>query len=147
MINKDKTKATGSVNIVVWDESGNETQNYTVPNLVVDTGLDYIASRMKDTTKAAMSHMAVGTGNTAAAVGDITLATETGRVVLTSTTVTDNYIQYSTTFDAGVATGGLQEAGIFNDPSAGDLLCRTTFGVINKGAADTMSIAWTITIS
>ena len=147
MINRDKTKATGSVNIVVRNESGKETQNYTIPNLVVDTGLDYIASRMKDTTKTAMSHMAVGTGSTAALAGNTALVTETGRVALNSTTVADNSIAYVATFGAGVATGGLQEAGILNASSAGDLLCRTVYSVINKGANDTMTITWTITIS
>ena len=38
-----------------------------VPNLVVTTGKNYVASRMKDATATAMSHMAVGTGSTAAA--------------------------------------------------------------------------------
>ena len=60
MIKKDKLKATGSVNIVVRSENGKVSQDFTVPNLVVDTGLAYIASRMKDTTADAMSHMAVG---------------------------------------------------------------------------------------
>jgi hypothetical protein len=27
------------------------------------------------------------------------------------------------------------------------MLCRTVFAVINKGASDTMTITWTITIS
>ena len=69
MINKDKLQATGSVNIVVRGEDGNVTQDFTIPNLVVDTGLDYIASRMKDATATAMTHMAVGSGTTAAAAG------------------------------------------------------------------------------
>ena len=38
-----------------------------VDNLVVTAGKGYVASRMKDTTASAMSHMAVGTNNTAAA--------------------------------------------------------------------------------
>ena len=138
----------GELNIVLRDESGNVTQEVTVPNLVVDTGLAYIASRMKDTTLAAMSHMAVGEGTTNPAAGDTALESQLGsRVSLTSTTVTANAIEYVATFGAGVGTGAVTEAGIFNASTSGTMLCRTEFAVINKGSADSMTITWTVTIS
>jgi len=148
MINTDGLKVTGSVNVVINDECGKQKENFTIPNLVVDTGLAYIASRMKDATATAMTHMAVGTGSTAAAAGNTALGTQLGsRVALTSTTVTANSTAYVASFGAGVATGALTEAGIFNASTSGTMLCRTVFAVINKGAADTMTITWTITIS
>ena len=147
MIKKDNTKATGKVNIVISDVNGKVKQDFTVSNLVVDTGLDYIASRMKDTTDTAMSHMAVGTNTTAAAAGDTALGTESARVTLTTTTVTDNSVAYVASYGAGVATAALTEAAILNASSAGTMLCRTVFPVINKGAADTMTVTWTVTIS
>lgn len=147
MIKKDSSKVTGMVNVVVRDDAGKIKQEFTVPNLVVDTGLAFIASRMKDTTDAAMSHMAVGTDNTAANAADTTLGTELARQALASTTVTDNSIAYVATFAAGTGTGALTEAGIFNDPTTGTMLCRTVFAVINKGAADSMTVTWTVTIS
>ena len=148
MIKTDELKVAGSVNVVIRDESGKQKENFTIPNLVVTTGLAYIASRMKDATATAMTHMAVGTGNTAAAAGNTALETQLGsRVALTSTTVTSNSIAYVASFGAGVATGALTEAGIFNASTSGTMLCRTVFAVINKGASDTMTITWTITIS
>lgn len=147
MIKKDSSKVTGMVNVVVRDDAGKIKQEFTVPNLVVDTGLAFIASRMKDTTDAAMSHMAVGTDNTAANAADTTLGTELARQALASSTVTDNSIAYVATFAAGTGTGALTEAGIFNDPTTGTMLCRTVFAVINKGAADSMTVTWTVTIS
>ena len=148
MIKTDELKVTGSVNVVIHDDSGKQKENFTIPNLVVTTGLAYIASRMKDATATAMTHMAVGTGSTAAAAGNTALETQLGsRVALTSTTVTSNSIAYVASFGAGVATGALTEAGIFNASTSGTMLCRTVFAVINKGAADTMTITWTITIS
>lgn len=147
MIKKDSSKVTGSVNVVVRGEDGAVKQEFTVPNLVVDTGLDFIASRMEGTTDAVMSHMAVGTGSTAADAGDTTLETEAARVALTSTTVTSNAVAYVATYPAGTGTGALTEAGIFNDGTTGDMLCRTVFSVINKGAADSMTVTWTVTIS
>ena len=148
MINTDGLKVTGSVNVVINDEGGKQKENFTIPNLVVDTGLAYIASRMKDATATAMTHMAVGTGSTAAAAGNTALGTQLGsRVALTSTTVTANSTAYVASFGAGVGTGALTEAGIFNASTSGTMLCRTVFAVINKGASDTMTITWTITIS
>lgn len=148
MIKKDSSKVTGMVNVVVRDEiTGAIKQEFTVPNLVVDTGLAYIAGRMKDTSDAAMTHMAVGTDNTAAAAGNTALGSELAIQALTSTTVTANNVAYVATFPAGTGTGALTEAGIFNAASSGTMLCRTVFAVINKGAADSMTVTWTITIS
>lgn len=147
MIKKDNLTATGKVNVVIRDEAGKVKQEFTVPNLVVATGLNFIASRMKDTTSDAMSHMAVGTDNTAVAAGNTALASELSRVPLTSTTVTTNAVAYVATYPAGTGTGALTEAGILNAASNGDMLCRTVFAVINKGAADSMTVTWTVTIS
>jgi hypothetical protein len=77
-----------------------------------------------------------------------------------------NTITYASTFSPGQGTGAIVEAGIFNasDPAGtgtgsttgsggnaayvgGAMLCRTTFPVVTKGADDTMSITWTVTIS
>lgn len=118
-----------------------------VPNLVVTTGKNFVASRIKDTTDAAMSHMAIGSGTTAAADGDTALGTELDRQALTSTTVTNNTITYVATFGAGDGTGAVTEAGLFNAASGGSLLCRTVFNVVNKGASDSMTITWVVTIS
>jgi hypothetical protein len=142
-------KATGDVSLVLRDETGKVIQSTEIKNLVVTAGLGFIASRMKDTTATAMSHMAVGTDNTAAALGNTTLGAEVGssRTSLTSTTVSTNTIQYACTFGAGVGTGALTEAGIFNASSGGTMLCRTVFSAINKAAGDSLTITWTITIS
>lgn len=147
MIKKDTSKVTGMVNVVVRDEDGAIKQEFTVPNLVVDTGLDYIASRMASAGDTVMSHMAVGTDNTAADAGDTALGTEAARQALTSATVTDNAVAYVATFAAGTGTGSLTEAAILNAASGGTMLCRTVFSVINKGASDSMTVTWTVTIS
>ena len=143
----DTIKMTGDLKIVLTDESGQIKHEQETKNLVVTAGKNFIASRMKDTTKGAMSHMAIGSGTTAANVADTTLGTELGRVSLTLTTVTTNNVAYVATFPAGTGTGAVTEAGLFNDVSAGDMLCRTVFSVINKGAADTLGITWTVTVS
>ena len=147
MFKKDESRALGKLTIEVKDKDGNLKQKQEVKNLVVDTGLDYIASRMKDATATAMSHMAIGTGSTAAAAGNTALGSEAARQAITSTTVTSNAVAYVASFAAGTGTGAITEAGILNAASGGTLLCRTVFSVVNKGASDSMTITWTVTIS
>jgi len=143
----DGLKARGTLDIVVRGPDGNIKDEKKVDNLIVTTGLAYIASRMKDTTATAMTHMAVGTGSTTAAAADTTLGTELDRNALTSTTVTSNAVAYVCSWAAGDGTGSLTEAGLFNASSSGTMLCRTVFGTVTKGAADSMSITWTISVS
>ena len=145
MIN-DTIKVTGELKLTLTNPDGN-THETVIPNIVVTDGKEYIASQMKDASATAMSHMAIGTGSTAAAAGDAALGTESGRVALTSTTVTSNAVAYVATFPAGTGTGAVTEAGILNASSNGTLLCRTVFSVINKGAADTLGITWTVTVN
>lgn len=146
MFNK-KLSVTGKVDVVVYDTEGNIKDERHVSNLVVDSGLDFIASRMEGTASSVMSHMAIGSSSTSPASGNTTLGSEEARVSITSGEATGNSIAYVATFGAGVGTAALTEAGIFNAASGGDMLCRVIYSVINKGAADTMTITWTITIS
>ncbi len=144
---KDNIKLSGNLRVAVYTENGELKNECEVSNLVVDAGLDFIASRMAGTSSAVMSHMAIGSDDTAADAGDTTLGSELGRVTLDSATVTDNAIAYVATFPAGTGTGAVTEAGLFNDATTGDMLCRTVFSVINKAAGDSMVITWTVTVS
>ena len=140
---KDNLSLKGRVIVRLNDEIIQE-----VDNLVVTTGKNFVASRIKDATAGAMSHMAVGSGNTAAAASQTALITEVARVALTSTTLNNADVVYVGTFPAGTGTGSLNEAGILNASSGGTMLCRVVFsGVISKGSTDSMSITWTVTAS
>ena len=143
----DSIQLTGELKLTLTRPDGHVKHEVIVPNLVVTTGKNFIASRMKDATATAMTHMAIGTGSTAAAAGNTTLGSEAGRVALTSTTVSTNNVAYVATFPAGTGTGAITEAGLFNASSSGTLLCRTVFNVINKAAADTLGITWTVTVN
>ena len=61
----DQLKMKGKLQIRLNDEVVQE-----VDNIVVTAGKGYVASRMKDATATAMSHMAIGSGSTAAAASD-----------------------------------------------------------------------------
>jgi hypothetical protein len=145
---KDNLQLRGDVFITVKDKDGKVKEERHEKNLVVSAGLNFICSRMKDTTDGAMSHMALGSGTTAAAAGDTDLGSLLGsREALDSTTVTDNTITYVSSFEAGDGTGTVTEAGIFNASTGGTMLCRVVFPAIGKQADDTMSVTWTITLT
>lgn len=151
----------GSLSIVVFDTNLQVVkQELFIPNLVVQTGKNFIASRMVGTTEPVMSHMGIGTSSTAETNNDTTLGTElspgggfTGytRAAVTASFST-NVVTYSATFAANnpsAPAGGaaLREAGIFNALTGGTMLCRTTYPTVTKLPADALSITWTITIS
>ena len=120
MINEN-LKLSCQLNIVLKDKAGNVKDSRDLKNLVVNSGLAYIASRMKDTTKGAMSHMALGSGTTAAAASQTDLVSILGsREALDTTSISgsnNEKVVYEASFEAGDATGAVTEAGIFNAAS------------------------------
>jgi|TARA_R110002033_G_C3822377_1_gene233193 hypothetical protein len=145
---KDNLKLRGDVSIVLKSADGSVKDSRAIKNLVVNDGLNFIVSRMKDTTQGAMSHMAVGSSTTAAAAGQTDLVSILGsREALDSTAVSTNTVTFISSFSSGSGTGAVTEAGIFNASTSGDMLCRTVFAVVNKQATDSMTITWTITLT
>ena len=70
MLQNNALDAKGQLTLELFDKDGNLKETQNIKNVVVNNGLNYIASRMKDASATAMSHMAIGSGNTAAAAGD-----------------------------------------------------------------------------
>lgn len=147
----EQLKAAGKLSIVLKDEKGAVKETREIKNLVVNTGLGHITSRLLGTSSSVMSHMALGSGTTAAAAGDTALGSQLGsRKALTSSTQSgsnNESIVYVATFVAGEGTGAVTEAGIFNASTSGTMLCRTVFSVVNKAAGDTLQVTWTVTFS
>jgi len=143
---KENVKALGTLSI-----HKNNVEVFYADNLVVGTGLAFIANKMLDGNTAVMTHMALGTGTTAAVTSDTTLETENGRASLDSannvnTNVPGDSVQFVATFPAGTCTGALTEAGLFNDAAAGAMLSRTNFAVVNKSDLDSIAVTWKIVI-
>ena len=150
------TKARGDVSIVLTDSLGKEKDRRDIRNLVVDVGLEFIISRMVGTDKNVMTHMAIGDDNDTTNAGSFTDLGSTldSRKPLTSVVIEDSglgvndSLRHNAAFFEGESTGAVVEAGIFNDGTIGqgDMLARTTFPVVNKGADDILAIEWTITL-
>ncbi len=142
----DPIQAVGHLSITLFGPDGAVKERREIDNLVVTTGRAWLAQRM---TSAAtlMSHMGVGTGATAPALGDTALQVQLVRVALTSQSTASNVATFEADFAPGVGTGAITEAGIFNAASAGTMLNRATFAEMNKGAGDAIKILWTVTQS
>lgn len=146
--------ATGELEICLRGPDGKIKERNVFKNLVVTTGRQHIANQLLSTpTEATMSHMAIGEGTTAQVVTDTNLESEISRKAFTSKDQGSgsdaNKIIYVASWPAGEGTGAITEAGIFNASGAGAgvMLCRTTFGEKNKGAGDSLTLTWTITIT
>ena len=147
---QEQIKITGHVDIVITGKDGEIKDSRSIENLVVTTGKTFIAASMLKTTTdspAAMTHMAIGAGTTAAAAGNTVMESQLGRVTLASAASAGAVVTYTATFPSGTGTGAVTEAGILNASSGGTLLCRTVFAVVNKGSDDAMAVTWTITVS
>lgn len=144
---QDFINALGHVQVLHTHEDGTITET-NFSNLVVTAGKNFIASRMAGAGDAVMGWIEVGSGSTAAVVGNTTLQTAIFRKATTVSggTVAGASVTYSVTLNPGEGTGSLQEAGIFNASSAGTMLARTTFSVITKAAGDTVTINWTVSL-
>ncbi len=142
MINDD-FKITGRL---IIEKNGKVVQE--VDNLVVTIGKEWVIDRMRN-LNTVMTHMELGTNNTGATdATKIALGTViSGSRTTLTTTSSGTSITYACTFAAGTGTGAVTEAGIFDAASSGDMLARTVFAVVNKGASDSMTITWTVTIS
>ena len=115
-------------------------------NLVVNTGLNVIAERLAGVAKTPVSHMAIGTGTTAASATDIALEIQKAtRLAATSVVVTANAIVITAVFPGSTHAGAITEAGLFNAATLGDLISRVVFAPYNLGASDALTITWTIT--
>ena len=141
----DDLQLTGALQISLNNEIVHQCDN-----LVVTAGKNWVAGRFKDgSIPDEMSHMAIGSADTAPAAGNTALATELNRIALTTDggTVSTYTVQYDASWTSAAAAYAIKEAGIFNAATGGTMLARTTFAVINKGTDDTVSISWTITVS
>jgi hypothetical protein len=125
---------------------------YLKENGITDAGFSFIAhsvgNRAASGATNAMSHIAVGTGTTAFAAAQTALVTELNRQAASfSHTVGTKVFSFSANYAAGVATGAITEAGVFNAASAGTMLDRVVFSVINKGSDDSLTQTFTFTMS
>jgi len=98
-----------------------------------------------------IDYTAIGTTTGGKSTASTLLEAEVARVQndsnLQGAGAADNDVVHVSTFGAGVGTGALVEAGLFDSAGATTvtLMAYQDFAVINKGAGDTLTVTWTIT--
>ena len=135
-----------NMHLQLFDENGNLKDERFVHNTVTTAGKNAVADQiLASPTLVKMGWMAVGTGSPAATL----LGTETARVAFTSKLRSAAVVTVVGDFAAGTGTGALTEAGTFDVVTANtvNMWMSASFSVINKGASDTLSISWTLTVS
>lgn len=141
----------GSLRLELRGPDGELKAVREVGNLIVTNGRDgFMDQILASPTILKPTHMAIGTGATAAAAGDTALGAEIDRNALTSKTRAGGVVTMVGDWAAGDGTNAaIAEAGIFSQASGVDathpIYSRATFTAINKGASDTLSITWTWT--
>ncbi len=137
----------GLCHVELFGEDGKLKEERIVYNLVTELGDAHVADQMSDSGDAALGYMAVGSGAEQVA-SDVGLTTVIDRNALTSTTqgagAADNDVIFVGTWAAGDGTGAIVEAGIFLGDDNTSMNYYAFFAVINKGAADTLVITWTV---
>lgn len=108
----------------------------------------HVADQLSDQGEAAIGYMSVGTGNGQGAA-DTGLSAVLDRNALDSTTqgagADDNDVIYVCTWAAGDGTGAITEAGIMRANDDASMMTYADFAVVNKLAADSLVITWTVT--
>lgn len=137
----------GLVAVELRDASGELKLRREVPNLLTTVGRANIVEQLLASPTAATkpTHMGVGTGTAAPAVGDAALTGEV-RVALTSKTRAGNVLTMVGDWAAGQATQANAEAGVWDAATGGGLHSRALFGPMTKSATDTLKLTWTWTI-
>lgn len=126
-----------------------------ISNLITNAGFAGVASRINGAGgEAAFTWIAVGTGVTAAAVGDTALQTELAASGLSRANATASRVTTDVTNDSArlvnsftvTGTAAVTESGVLNAASSGVLLARQVFSAVNVINGDTLQVTWTFDV-
>ena len=120
-------------------------------NTIMNAGIAEVSGLiLTDIGGNAFDYLAVGTSATAPNATQTALIAEIYRAAGTgsqeTSAVTDDTARLTTSI-AITASNTIQEAGIFNSSSAGDMLARTTFAAITATSGDTLNLGYDCTLS
>ncbi len=134
--------------------TGEHLRREAVHNLVPTSGLNLIRDLIRGTAGVTcLNYFAIGTGTTAAAVGNTQLVTEVFRDVFTQTSVANGQLTIKYYLASGSANGNtIVEAGLFGDDAtatanSGTLFARAVFIGDAKTSAEAWTFTWIVTIA
>jgi len=120
-------------------------------NVVTTVGKEFLASFLYSAAVGASTftakYIAIGTGGSSESASDTGMGTEASRTTGTVSYLSGQIFQVTATFAAGAGTGAITEYGLFSSSTGGTLVSRDTESAINKGAGDTLTVVYQMTIS
>ena len=144
-------KIIGSFCLELRDKNGGLVESVEKKNLVTSAGKAAVAGLVGNTgSVGAFTYLAVGTGTTAAAVGDTALGAEittnglaraAATVSRVTTSVTNDTLQLTYTWTATGASA-VTELGALNAASSGTLLGRQVFSAINTSNGFSLTLTY-----
>lgn len=135
-----------NVTFQLFDEAGNLKDTREIHNTVTNAGLYGLMDQMLASPSLPKAGwMEVGTGSG----GTTKLATyiASSRTALATKTRNNAVVTMTCTFAAGVGTGAITEAGVFDvvTEDTVNMWLYSSFAAINKAAGDSLTVTWTFT--
>jgi hypothetical protein len=123
-------------------------------NLIVTAGKQLVADMLKDTSgyDTGLTYQAIGTDDTAPAITDTALGTESARKAITSKTRSGNELTFSTFFTAAESTYTIASAGVFGHstasatPDSGVLFSHWLVSFDNSGGLYDLTLDYILTL-
>lgn len=151
----DRSTVTGHVILKVFDTSTGKlkftSENH---NLVVDVGLDEIAEAVHGVGGVGTTlfdFLEIGTSATAPLATNVALGSSACARIqdvapdVNSAISGETSVSIISSFDGATCAGAIVEAGVFNGLAGGEMLARSTFGIVTIGSGDTLNVNYTLT--
>lgn len=156
----DSSHMTGFVTLQVFDkETGLLKYKIQNNNLIVDVGLDEEAQAIFGAGGVGttfFNFLDIGTGVVVPSPLDVGLGTPVGGACvriqdlapdINSLTSGQTVISVISQFDGSLCAGAITETAIFNSLAGGQMLARSTFGVVTITSADLLNVNYTVTLT
>lgn len=148
---KSECQLVGKFFIELYGPDGDLIDYREGQNVVCTNGKEALASLLNAAAAAATTntfrYIAIGSDSTAEAAANTALGTELSRHTGTVSYVSNQIYQVKATFATGSGTGSVVEYGLMNSNTGGTMLSRDTESAVNKGANDTLTVTYQLTIS
>lgn len=150
----ESIKIKGNVEVKVTHLDGS-SEDYSFHNLVVNSGKAQLALLAGDSSAAPFTYLAVGTSSTSPSASQTTLGSEitdsgleraSATVSRATVSVTNDTLQLIHLWNVS-ASKTIEEVGIFNAASSGEMLSRALTGSIVVVNTDTVTITYKVTFS
>jgi hypothetical protein len=146
----------GHLTLELRDASGNLLETREGANLITNVGKAQLAKLIGQLVATFPSYIALGIINTAANVLDTALASEivngggeraaADTIVSETVSVTDDTITFTKVFTF-TNSFAIVEAGLLDDPTAGNLFARRVFAAVNVVNGNVVTAIWKLTFA